>query len=100
MDFRLPDFDPCDFRSDETGKTEMTDDFPDLHHKLSKKLAHLTQGFYYLSVKSDETEHEHLISILDVFNDDVGDRISCGAKIAGCCNEIGNQHNQSDGHDC
>ena len=34
----------------------MADDFPDLHHKLCKKLAHLTTGFYHLNLKSDETD--------------------------------------------
>jgi len=34
----------------------MADDFPDLHHKLCKKAAHLTTGFFYLQLKNDEND--------------------------------------------
>jgi len=32
----------------------MSNDFPDVHHKLCKKAAHLTAAFYYLNLKNDE----------------------------------------------
>ena len=31
-------------------------DFPDLHHKLCKKLAHLTTGFYHLHTRCDDND--------------------------------------------
>lgn len=35
----------------------MSHDFPDFHHMMSKKLAHLTAAFVYVNTKNDENEY-------------------------------------------
>lgn len=35
----------------------MGDEFPDLHHKMSKKIAQLTRVIFYLNSKNDENDH-------------------------------------------
>ena len=35
----------------------MADDFPDLHHKMSKKIAQLTRVIFYLNSKNDENDY-------------------------------------------
>jgi len=34
----------------------MADDFPDFHHKVCKRLAHLQAGFFQLNIKNDEND--------------------------------------------
>jgi len=35
----------------------MTEDFPDFHHKMSKKVAQLTKVIFHLNTKNDEYEY-------------------------------------------
>lgn len=35
----------------------MQEEFPDLHHKMSKKIAQLTKVIFHLNTKNDENEH-------------------------------------------
>jgi len=44
--------------------TKQTDVFPDLHHKMSKKIAQLTKVIYHLNTKNEDhsAEIDHLVS--------------------------------------
>ena len=35
----------------------MADEFPDLHHKMSKKIAQLTKVIFHLNTKTDENDY-------------------------------------------
>jgi len=62
----------------------MVDDFPDLHHKLCKKLAHLTTGFYHLNLKSDETD-SIIQNVINTYEEEMD-------KIVQTANEILNKN--------
>ncbi len=77
----------------------MADDFPDFHHKVCKRLAHLQAGFFQLNIKNDENDliYQTLIETYEQEMDNVvrsaneivdkyvnplsTEKISCGIKI-------------------
>jgi len=58
---------------------KMGDSFPDLHHKLCKKLAHLTTGFYFLNMKNDEND-VIVQNVIETYEKEM-DEIVSGAQV-------------------
>lgn len=50
----------------------MQDEFPDLHHKMSKKIAQLTRVIYHLNTKNDEHE-SNLRNIIAAYEQEMDD---------------------------
>ena len=46
--------------------------FPDMHHKMSKKIAQLTKVIYYLNTKNDDCEYE-VSQVSRSYEDEIND---------------------------